>query len=199
MLKKAIKDNTGSASNWILGIAFLIIVGVGVYVLVFKNIKPKLTGDAAKTKETTASKAAEDPSLHQALTISDIAKRPNVYENKRVILLKVLSRGWVTDRAFIVTDVPVKTPSGTSTPSGSLLVIRKEQFSLPEHAPDGMIALGEDKRQLRLEGTVKYFNVDEVSSMWGITFSTADYNALKKYNKKPVLLIDVIEPYQTNK
>lgn len=199
MLKKAIKDNRGSASNWILGIAFLIIVGVGVYVLVFRNLKPKLTGGVNKSKETTASQVAEDSSLHQALTIADIAQKPNVYENKRVILLRVLSRGWVTDRSFIVTDVPKKTSNGTSTTSGSLLVIRKEPFLLPEHAPDGMIALGEDKRQLRLEGTIKYFNVDEVTSMWGITLSTADYNALKKYNKKPVLLIEVIEPYQVTK
>ncbi len=199
MLKKAIKDNRGSASNWILGIAFLIIVGVGIYVLVFKNLKPKLTGGANKPKETTSSQTVDDPSLHQALTIADISQKPNVYENKRVILLRVLSRGWVTDRSFIVTDVPKKTANGTSSTSGSLLVIRKESFALPEHAPDGMIALGEDRRQLRLEGTIKYFNVDEVASMWGITFSTADYNALKKYNKKPVLIIDVIEPYQASK
>ena len=114
-------------------------------------------------------------------------------------MLRVLSRNWVTDRAFIVTDMPKKSSNGSSSTSGSLLVIRKESFSLPEHAPDGMIALGEDKRQLHLEGTIKYFNVDEIVSAWGLTLTTADYNALKKYNKKPVLLIEVIEPYQATK
>jgi len=196
MLKTSLKDNKGSAQNWIMAIAFLLIVGAGVYVLVFKNLKTKLsTGPNTKTETTTATKT-EDPSLHQALTVTDISKRPNVYENKRVILLRTLTSTWITDRGFLISDLPVKSKSGSTSTPPKIMAIRKEQFDLPEHAADGMIALGEDKRQMRIEGKVVFFNVDQIASDWGITFSEADYKALKNYNKKPVVIIEVVEPYK---
>lgn len=198
MLKTALKDNRGSAQNWIMAIAFLLIVGAGIYVLVFKNLKPKLTG-GSKSAETTSSATAEDPSKHQALTVTDIAKQPNVYENKKVLLLRAVSGTWVTDRGFLINDVPVKTKSGSTKTPPKVLVLRREPFDLPEHAADGMIALGEDKRQLEIEGTVMFFDTDKIANMWGITFTEADRLVLKKYLKKPVVIVEAVRPYQAKK
>jgi hypothetical protein len=194
MLKTALKDNKGSAQNWIMAIAFLLIVGAGVYVLVFKNLKPKLTGDT-KPSDTTAVTTEEEEFKHQALTVTDIAKRPNVYENKKVLLLRVQTSTWITDRGFLMSDVPPKSKTGSQSTPPKIMAFRKEAFDLPENAADGMIALGEDKRLMQIEGTVVYFDVDIIGSQMGLTFSEADYKALKKYNKKPVVIIESIQPY----
>ena len=84
----------------------------------------------------------------------------------------------------------------TTTQSGvPLLVLRREAFSLPENAPDGVIALGEQNKLVQVSGVVRYFDTESFQKTWGITFSSADVVVLKKYIGKPVLVLSDVKDY----
>lgn len=169
----------------ILGLAFIVVL---IVVFVFAK-------SASTSGTNTSSNSTPAAPSRTLVEVNDIMGDPIVYEGFNVEIESQVSE-WVTKKSF-----KVSTPGGPFGSGGSsLLVIGKDEFTIPEYTPSNVFGIGE-KVRVHLKGRVVIVNKDQLEAYLGENFDSDEFkslddNHLAGWTLGPVLLLDSVGKMQ---
>lgn len=153
------------------------IILTGLFVIFAISFAPVLIGSANN-------KSAKNTKPEDIVRVSDIVANPIVYSNLNVDI-KGHVASWVSKRAFALQNL-----STQGLASDQILVIRKEEFKLPENTTTNELALGETP-DIRVKGqVVQSFDVKTLEAQWGVTLAE---DAFTNWQGKPAIILSSVE------
>lgn len=154
-------------------IGLIILMGV---VLVFLLRSLPFFGEPAGVADESGE------SQEEIIDVQDIIENPTVFKDLTVTVDgPVVS--WVTKRAFTI-----GASEGVLVGS-DLLVIRRDEFRVPEETPREELALGEEK-EIQVTGQVEIFNIARFEQAWGVDLIDEE---LDVYEERAVIIADSVE------
>lgn len=152
---------------------FILLLITGLVLLLFFLIRGLPFLDGPDQRETQN---------RNLVDVEDIVEDPVVFTGLTVDVEGPVI-DWVTKRAFVICG-----NEGFLAGNG-LLVIRPEQFTLPEEADDDELALGEETTVF-VRGDIRIFNREELEQAWQVDFPDEE---LDVWNEQPVVIAETVQ------
>ena len=167
----------------------LVVVIILAFVIVLIGGAFLSLGGSSKSSVTSGNNPVATKTL---IEVNDILGDPIVY-NELTVEVESQVSDWVTKKSF-----KVSTPGGAFEGSGPpLLVIGKNQFSIPADSNSSEFGIGE-KVRLHMKGKVVIITKDQLQNYLGENldsdiFKALDGSHLNTWTLGPVLLLDSVK------
>jgi hypothetical protein len=171
-------------------IAIILLVSITIFIAIFISV-----GSSGKKSPTPVNKPVIAVAPKPLVAINDIVGTPIVYNGLNVESESQIT-GWVTKKSFMVTAGATGFFGGGGK---SLLVIARDDFTLPQVTSVDKLGLGE-KASIHMKGRVVIVNITQLQDYLGEDFKSDEFKLdpyrLSSWTFGPVLLLDSVAKLQ---